>query len=103
MLTTTRNDLSPMTLTEEQSPKAAEPPPGLADPIVDESYRGMVRAFHAVAEALTDVDQDLDTLLHLVAAKICELVGVRRCSIYLKDEKSDLFHGQIAHASHDID
>ena len=80
------------------------PPPSVpSDAIVDDSYRVMIDAFHEVAEALTDVDQNLDSLLHLVAAKICELIGVRRCSIYLKDEKSDLFRGQIAHASSDVD
>lgn len=66
------------------------------------SYRAAIRAFGDVAEALSDVT-DLDTLLHLIAQRICELAGVRRCSVYLRDSETGLFHGQVGHSDHDID
>ncbi|HEX3910424.1 MAG TPA: GAF domain-containing protein [Solirubrobacteraceae bacterium] len=66
------------------------------------SYRAAIRAFGDVAVALGK-DKDLDTLLHLIAVRICELTDVRRCSIYLRDETTGLFHGQVGHAALDID
>jgi sugar diacid utilization regulator len=66
------------------------------------SYRAAIRAFGDIAVALGK-DKDLDTLLHLIAVRICELTEVRRCSIYLRDETTGLFHGQVGHAALDID
>jgi sugar diacid utilization regulator len=66
------------------------------------SYRAAIRAFGDVAVALGK-DKDLDTLLHLIAVRICQLTDVRRCSIYLRDESTGLFHGQVGHAELDID
>lgn len=68
----------------------------------DEAYQSAIRAFGDVAGAIGEV-RELDTLLHLIARHICELVGVRRCSVYLRDDDSDLFRGQVGHADHDID
>lgn len=65
-------------------------------------HRHVIRAFGDVAAAMSQV-QDRDSLLHLIADKICELVGVRRCSVYLRDERSGLFRGQVGHAHVDID
>jgi sugar diacid utilization regulator len=66
------------------------------------AYRTAIRAFGDVAAALGNA-QDLDMLLHMIATRICELAGVRRCSIYLRDESSGLFRGQVGHAALDID
>jgi GAF domain-containing protein len=65
-------------------------------------YRHALRAFADVTAALGEV-LDLDALLHLIAKSICELVDVRRCSVYLRDDKTGLFHGRVGHADHDID
>jgi GAF domain-containing protein len=59
-------------------------------------------AFAEVAEAMGEV-RELDSLLHLIAQRITTLAGVQRCSIYLRDEETGHFHGQIGHADHDID
>lgn len=65
-------------------------------------YLAVIRAFSDVAGALGS-DHDLDALLHLVARKICELIDLRRCSVYLRDPDSSLFRGQVGHAARNID
>src|SRR5581483_2616628 len=64
-------------------------------------YRAAIHAFSAIAEASAG-EHDLDVLLHHVGREICALLGVRRCSVYLRDD-SGIFRGQIGHADHDID
>ena len=64
--------------------------PALGQP----SYGDVVRAFREVGEAIVG-DVELGRLLHLVLRKVCELVDVRRGSLYLLDEESGLFHGQV--------
>jgi sugar diacid utilization regulator len=66
------------------------------------AYQRAIRAFAEVAGALGEV-REQDALLHLIAKKITELVGVQRCSVYLKDEETGFFRGQVGHADHDID
>jgi GAF domain-containing protein/sugar diacid utilization regulator len=66
------------------------------------AYRKAIRAFSDVAVALSDA-QDQSALLHLIARKICELAGASRCSVYLRDEETGLYRGQVGHADHDID
>jgi len=66
-------------------------------------YRAAVRALGEVAEAITDEALELDDLLHLVAERICELSGVRRCGLYLREEAGGLFRGRVGHADQDID
>jgi sugar diacid utilization regulator len=74
----------------------AEPgPASVEQPVVMEAVR-------AVANALSD-GRPLDDLLHLVAEWTCTLVGVRRCSIHLREGNSRLFRGRVGHADHDID
>jgi GAF domain-containing protein/sugar diacid utilization regulator len=68
----------------------------------EEAYLAAIRAFGDVAGALGDV-REIDDLLHLIAKHICDLVGVHRCSVYLRDKDSDLFRGQVGHADRDID
>ena len=65
-------------------------------------YAEVVSAFSEVAVAINE-ETDLDALLHLVAERICTLVGITRCSVYLKDPSSAFFRGQVAHSDHDID
>jgi GAF domain-containing protein/sugar diacid utilization regulator len=62
----------------------------------DRGYDDVIKAFSEVAEAIND-DVELDALLHAVARNICTLIGVRRCSVYLKDAESGLYRGQVAH------
>ena len=65
-------------------------------------YREVVEAFRQVAGAISD-ESDPDDLLHLIAAKICSLLSIRRCSVYLKDPETGLFHGQVAETGHRVD
>jgi sugar diacid utilization regulator len=53
------------------------------------------------AESLADTP-DLDELLHLIARKVCELLGVARASVYLRDDRGD-FRGQVGHGEANID
>jgi sugar diacid utilization regulator len=59
-----------------------------------DAYRRAVRAFGEVAGALND-PQDSDALLRLIGRHLCELVGVTRCSVYLREPDSSLFRGQV--------
>jgi GAF domain-containing protein len=68
----------------------------------DDGYLKVIQAFGEVAAAIGDF-RELDGLLHLVAEKITDLVGVRRCSLYLRDEASGLYRGQVGHWHQDID
>jgi DNA-binding PucR family transcriptional regulator len=61
-----------------------------------------MHAFGDVAAALGEMAEQ-DDLLHLIARKTCEIVEVERCSVYLRDEETGLFRGQVGHADHDID
>jgi GAF domain-containing protein len=54
----------------------------------------VVRAFQEVAEALVR-EVERDPLLHLVLHKVCDLVDVRRASLYLLNDETGLFHGQV--------
>jgi sugar diacid utilization regulator len=65
-------------------------------------YPEVVSAFSEVAEAIND-KTDLDSLLHLVAERICALLAICRCSVYLVDPKYGVFRGQVAHSDHNID
>ena len=58
-------------------------------------YREVVEAFRKVAGAISD-ETDPDVLLHLIAERICFLLSIKRCSVYLKDPETGLFHGQVA-------
>jgi sugar diacid utilization regulator/GAF domain-containing protein len=58
-------------------------------------FREALRAFIEVAVEATSVD--LDALLHLVGERTCELLGVRRCSVYLRGD-DNVFYGKVAHS-----
>ncbi|MDX8152693.1 GAF domain-containing protein [Patulibacter brassicae] len=66
------------------------------------AYAQAIAAFGDVTAALSDIS-DRDELLHLIAEKICDLIGVQRCSLYLREERSRLYRGQVGHWRHDID
>ena len=63
----------------------------------------MSRQDRAIVDAFTEVavmsaqSSDLDSILHLVARRICELLSAQRCSIFLRDEDG-LLHGAVLHA-----
>src|SRR4051812_29987520 len=68
-----------------------------------DAYRQAILAFGDVAGALGDV-KDLDDLLHLIAQKICVLSDIGRCSVYLRDDSTGLYRGQVGYDPHvDID
>jgi sugar diacid utilization regulator len=66
------------------------------------AYREAITAFADVAVALREAI-DRDELLHLVARKMSGLIGVSRCSLYLRDEDTGFYRGQVGHADSDID
>jgi sugar diacid utilization regulator len=59
------------------------------------AYRGAIQAFSDVAMGLGESD-DRDELLCLTARKMCSVVRVERCSLYLRDGETGLYHGQVA-------
>lgn len=65
-------------------------------------YPQVVSAFSEVAHAISQ-KAELDGLLHLVAEKICSLLGIRRCSVYLKDQQTGLYRGQVAQTGANVD
>ncbi|MCK9248299.1 MAG: GAF domain-containing protein [Solirubrobacteraceae bacterium] len=83
-------------------PGAPESPTPSGDGRPEASYAQVIAAFGDVTEALNDL-HDLDDLLRLVARRICELVGVQRCSLYLREERSRLYRGQVGHWRTNID
>lgn len=60
------------------------------------SFREAIEAFRDVTLALRE-NTERDELLHLCARKMCELVGVERASLYLREERSGLYRGQVGH------
>lgn len=65
-------------------------------------YQDVVAAFSEVALAISE-GIALDPLLHMIAERICSLLSIARCSVYLKDTSSGVFRGQVAHSDRDID
>lgn len=92
------------TLTALKEPPIAlaeELPGGDAEPAaLNERYPEIIAAFAEVSERIGGLD-DLDAILRQVAGKACDLVGVTRCSVYLKDEETGLFRGQVGASGRD--
>jgi sugar diacid utilization regulator/GAF domain-containing protein len=55
----------------------------------------MQRAFSALSEVTPAIAKvtSIDDLMHLVARQITGLVGVERCSVYMREERQNLFRG----------
>lgn len=66
------------------------------------AYKAAMAAFAEIATGLND-ELPLDALLHMVCAKLCLLLEIERCSLYLKDAESGLFRGRVAHYKLDVD
>ncbi|MGX6448998.1 GAF domain-containing protein, partial [Patulibacter sp. S7RM1-6] len=60
--------------------------------------REVVQSFHEISGAVA-ADAELDLVLHLVARHITRLLGIDRCSVYLRDARSGLFRGQVGEAA----
>jgi GAF domain-containing protein len=71
-------------------------------PSVDATYRAAISAFSDVAAALGQLGEQ-DELLHLIESKLCDLVGVERCSVYLHDPATGLYRGQVGHPGSEVD
>jgi sugar diacid utilization regulator len=56
----------------------------------------VVAAFDVIASALS-AETSLDALLHQIAERVCEVIGVSRCALYLRDSDHGLFRGRVAH------
>lgn len=69
---------------------------------VTSRYPEIVQSFAQIAQLISEKG-DLDALLHLVADRITHLLGIRRCSVYLRDRDTGLFRGQVAEVGHDVD
>src|SRR4051812_19464576 len=68
---------------------AVVPTPSRAADISD-----VIIAFREVTEAINE-DTELDAVLHIVARRICALIDVHRCSVYLKDDEAGLYRGRV--------
>ncbi|MGD9958306.1 GAF domain-containing protein [Nocardioides sp.] len=67
------------------------------------NYVRVVQAFEEVALLAANAAAPLDDVLGLVGRSMCDLIGVSRCSVYLR-RKDGLFQGQAGHSTHhDID
>lgn len=67
----------------------------LADPAVvaDHRYADVMSAFEEVAIATAEDGFDLNDIMRLVGQRLCELIGVSRCSVYLRRHDS-MFQGR---------
>jgi sugar diacid utilization regulator len=59
-------------------------------------HRDLVEAISEVMRAMGSFREEAD-LLHLIIRKICLLVDVKRCSIFLKDRSTGMFRGKVGH------
>src|SRR4029077_7118878 len=81
-----------LTSTARRRPSSAR----RAMPIDGPSLRPALAAFASVAAAAQECTR-MDDLLHVVARQICGLVGVKRCSIHMRDEREGLFLGCVCY------
>jgi sugar diacid utilization regulator len=68
------------------------------EPCIDD----VVEAFDAIAGALS-AEVELDGLMRLIAERVCSVVGVSRCALYLRDSDHGLFRGSVAHPGEQTD
>jgi sugar diacid utilization regulator len=76
-----------------QTTTAIVPEPGLE--LTDgRPYHQAIKAFADLTLAI-DHTNGRDELLHLLSGKLCELVGMARCSIFLRDDQTGAYHGRV--------
>jgi len=94
-------------LTEAVSYAPEAPPlgpvlvPAIALPDEVAAYRDVLAAFVDIS-AVRAAGATLDETLQTIASKACELLGVSRSIVYLRDDETGLFHGRAAHGRRDI-
>jgi sugar diacid utilization regulator len=79
--------------------KAADAMSVIPHPRVDTAESGLgdvVASFDAIADALS-AEVELDDLLRLLAERMCGMLGIARCAVYLRDDDGGLFRGRVAH------
>jgi len=62
------------------------------------SHRRILEVFSQIA-ARSTMAGDLDEILHLVARRLCELIEVERCCIFLTSAEDKFLHGSVGHCS----
>jgi hypothetical protein len=77
-------------------------PPETTESVDDDDlgalYGQVVAAFEEVALLTTSEKVPLNDVLRLVGRRLCELLGVSRCSVYLRREDG-LFQGQVGYCA----
>jgi GAF domain-containing protein len=86
-----------MSLREESAPSPVDSVDGLGH---QDGHRLAAEAFGEIAEAFAG-EESIESLLRLIAQRACSLLGVSRCSIYLRREHSQLFKGRITYIDGD--
>ncbi len=56
----------------------------------------VVASFDALAGALS-AEVGLDDFLRLLAERMCTMLGIARCAVYLRDDEGGVFRGRVAH------
>lgn len=96
-------------MTTNQAHRAPEPAPELrlvgdAETTPDSSqeerdwHRLVIETFQEIAQTACKDEMTLDGLLRLVGRRLCELLGVTRCSVYLRREDGQ-FQGQVGYCA----
>lgn len=67
----------------------------------EHEYRDALTALSELSSA--PVDENLDELLRRIAARACEVLQIRRCGIYLRDDPREVFVGRVAHPRDEIE
>jgi sugar diacid utilization regulator len=65
------------------------------------AYRAAVAAFSELSAA--PGTGQLDDLLRLIAARACEVLRIKRCGVYLRDDPREVFVGCAAHPREEIE
>jgi sugar diacid utilization regulator len=66
-------------------------------------YRAAVAVLSELSAAATGADRDLEDLLRLIATKACEVLRIKRCGVYLRDDGRELFKGRVGHPREEIE
>lgn len=72
---------------------------GRSDPVDEprQTELSAVAAFNEIALRVTR-EPDLGRVLHLITERLCALVGISRCSMFLRDKDGPLFLGAVGHS-----